>query len=361
MKWYISENGTNSEQCGRSAESPCRTISPVVRQFDTITTFASIDMLDQVADVWIKASEQLQISSDYFYTLGILEQPIFAELIAYLQLLDRSTQPTSVYPTDTLKSTPSHFTTTDMNVTPRSIMFTSRITTTTQPDDFRLSGYVTLCGESAGKVGKVNHGIIDYACRQTKMIYLRYILSNEDRTYVSRELDRFCIVRRDVFIKMFTKKCWNSWYSREYYQYARIFLDEIQVHIISELRSVHFQIITGMNQEITKNAVMADMQTDTDEFYHVHIISNANKTIHIDILNNTFNKVHLHLDNSRISVHIKDNIFREAGITISSTSTDSHQPVIIENNIFQGNKTDMILEVLSTTNVIISSSVFQNS
>ena len=62
-----------------------------------------------------------------------------------------------------------------------------------------------------------------------------------------------------------------------------------------------------------------------------------------------------------MSAHIKDNVFTEAGITILSTSTNSHQSVVLENNIFQGNKTNTILQVLNTTNIIIASSVFQNS
>ena len=71
--------------------------------------------------------------------------------------------------------------------------------------------------------------------------------------------------------------------------------------------------------------------------------------------------MHFHLDNSRMSAHINNNTFTEAGITISSKSTYSHQPVFLENNTFQGNKADPILEVQNTTNILIAANMFQNS
>ena len=113
-----------------------------------------------------------------------------------------------------------------------------------------------------------------------------------------------------------------------------------------------------MNIGITNESLM---QTDTDYFYHVHMFSNANRTIHIDILNNTFHKVHFHLDNSRMSAHINNNTFTEAGITILSTSYNSQQPVILENNAFQGQKADTILQVQNTSNILIAANIFQNS
>ena len=189
--------------------------------------------------------------------------------------------------------------------------------------------------------------------------------------YVNRKLDHFCIARKDKFIETFKEFCVDSSHfaydSRtiskieQYYWYAHIFLNEIQVRITSMLKSIHFQITTGVDLEMTSTFPMDAIQTEINHIYHVHMTSNKNKTIHIDILNNTFTKVHLYLDNSLMSAHIKDNVFTEAGITISSTSSNSHRPVILENNIFQENKTNTILELRDTTNVIISSSLFQNS
>ena len=215
----------------------------------------------------------------------------------------------------------------------------------------------------------MNGVIIDNACHKIKQVSLPHILLYDGRTHFSRELDNYCNVRREIFIERIAQFC--EQYSnralvplyihrrRQYYQYAGIFRNEIQLHMASELESKNFQILTDTDIKMTSEIIMADSQTNI-HFFQVPMISNRNKSIHIDILNNTFHKVHLYLDNSRISAHIKDNVFTAAGITISSISADSHQPVILENNIFQGNKAKTVLEVRDTTNVIMSSSAFQH-
>ena len=375
MKWYISENGIDSDQCGRSAMSPCRTLDSVVGKFHTITTIVNPDLVAQVEDVWRQAAGQYQNSFDYWNRYVDRYLGMYQNYPTTSPFSDETTHweipnlQDVTFPDGDLN--PWHTT------TPSKTGFRSRTTVpihrTSALDAFTstTSGPDLPDAKLCRTAGQVNQGIFDNACRQTKIIYLGHVLSNDDRIYVSRELDHFCVVKKDIFIKTFDEFCAeyshfvHNRYSyikiRQYYQYAHIFLNEIQVRIITMLKSIHFQILTNMDLEMTSTVLMGAIHTDTDYVYHVNMISDINTNIRINILNNTFTKVHLHLDNSRISAHIKDNIFIEGGITISSTSSFTNQPVILDHNTFQGNTSNTILEIRNTKDVIITASLFQNS
>ena len=123
--------------------------------------------------------------------------------------------------------------------------------------------------------------------------------------------------------------------------------------MIYQLASVNVDILMDRDVEMT-NQVIPDL--DTFHYYHLTITP-----VHINISNNTFYNVYLHFDNSKVSAHITNNVFTGAGIKISSTSTDLHQPVVIENCIFQGFYSKPIFEVFNATNVYMHSCVFNNS
>ena len=128
--------------------------------------------------------------------------------------------------------------------------------------------------------------------------------------------------------------------------------------MIYQLRSVNVDILTDRDIDMT-NQIIPDV--DTFYYYHLTFSPANNRIAHVHIVNSTIHNLHLHLDNSKISVNITNNVFTGSGIKISSTSTDLHQPVIIENSVFQGFYSKSIIEVLNTTNVYLHSCVFKNT
>ena len=136
------------------------------------------------------------------------------------------------------------------------------------------------------------------------------------------------------------------------------FFNETQHQMIYQLLSVNVDILTDRDIDMT-NQIVPDV--DTFQYYHVTIIPANNRNIHVHISNNTFHNIYIHLDNSKISAHVTNNLFTGAGIKISPTSTDLHQPVIIENSVFQGFYSKSIFEALNTTNVYLHSCVFNNT
>ena len=128
--------------------------------------------------------------------------------------------------------------------------------------------------------------------------------------------------------------------------------------MIYQLRSVNVDILTDRDIDVSNQIIPV---VETFYCYHLTISPANNRTIHTRISNSTINNVHIYLDNGKISAHITNNVFTGAGIKISSTSTDLHQPVIIENSIFQGFYFKTIFKVLNTTNVYLYSCVFNNS
>ena len=427
MRRYISENGTDSNQCGQTVETACKTMTPVLEQSHTGNSFVDPDLLDKVDNVWAQVFNQIWIIVNDTDNLIPIS-----------------------YPSPTLM--------------PENIQF---------------------CTEER----TVNYKFFDDICNLIKDIYLSHIISSEDREYFSNGLDTYCIHRRNLYIEeldcsdpdhfyplfgMFSlDETWNEMIEKlksinvdiltfanikmnnddfpvvagPYhfrYRFIPVGNDIIHIDILNNtFTKVHLQldnsgisayikdnvfteagitisstftdshqpviiennifqgerpntildIITGVDVEITNKGQRAGMQKDANYFYHLNMISNDNITIHIVILNNTFNNdhpyhffpydlhftqtsnqiininvisnkfnnIHLKLDNSRMSAHIKDNVFTESGIKIFSTSTDSHQPVIVENNVFQGYNSETILEVRNTTNIIISSCIFKNA
>ena len=143
-----------------------------------------------------------------------------------------------------------------------------------------------------------------------------------------------------------------------YYDVGKQFFNETQHRMNFQLLSVSLDILTDRDVDIT-NKIIPDVETFL--YYHLTIIPANNQAIHVHISNNTFRSVYLHLDNSKMSVHITNNVFTGAGIKISSTSTDLHEPVIIENCIFQGFYFKTIFQALNTTNVYLYCCAFSNS
>ena len=208
---------------------------------------------------------------------------------------------------------------------------------------------------------QVKYDFIDDTCQEIKYICLQYIVSEEDREYFSHNLDSYCLARRKLYVKGQGFHCYSTDHTPEIdslqYLFREHFVKETQDQMISQLKSIKVELFTNMNITMT-NETFFDM--NNHYFYDLHIISTEIKTLHIDILNNNFHRVHLQLDNNDISAQIKDNVFVEAGVTISSTPTHVHQPVVFENNTFQGKNSKTILEVRNTTKVSINSTIFRN-
>ena len=125
-----------------------------------------------------------------------------------------------------------------------------------------------------------------------------------------------------------------------------------------QLISVDLDILTDRDIDMTNQIVP---NVDTFHYYYLNICPLNNQTLNVYISNSTFHNVYLHLDNSTVAAHMNNNVFIGAGIKILSTSTDLHQPVIIQNCIFQGLYSETIFKVLNTANVYLHSSVFNNS
>ena len=131
------------------------------------------------------------------------------------------------------------------------------------------SQYVRLCKVN----GQVNIDIIDNACYKIKELSLPHILSYDSRAHFNRELDKYCLVRREAFTERISPFCKHkdklaqyigSYVSdrQEYYRYAEILLNEIQLHMESELKSINFQILTDTDIKMSDEILMTESQTN---------------------------------------------------------------------------------------------------
>ena len=146
VRQYVSENGTDSDQCGQSPESPCRTVTPVIRQLGTITPLATLDLLGQVKDVWTGASKQFQNASDYFDEYHYYGMPVLREFptLPYVTIppteypnwiipnLDGATVPYGVFNWETTTSRPTS-----------SVKQTTPLSHITAPRDLSLPRHTT--------------------------------------------------------------------------------------------------------------------------------------------------------------------------------------------------------------------------
>ena len=64
MKKYVSEYGFDSDQCGPTTETACKTVNHVLEQLHTMNSFINQDLLDQVKDVWRTVFEPFQSIHD---------------------------------------------------------------------------------------------------------------------------------------------------------------------------------------------------------------------------------------------------------------------------------------------------------
>ena len=228
----------------------------------------------------------------------------------------------------------------------------------TKPPDYI---YTQICTE----VQTVNYNLFDDSCNLIKDIYLSRIVSVEPRDYFNNSLNTYCIYRRNLYGKEFNINCSHkadshlpAFVQYLYFLGSIVSIEETRDEMIEKLKPINVNILTLTNIKIYNEIFPAI------EPYHFHyrfIPTSKSRIIHIDIFNNTFHNLHLYLDNSRMSAHIKDNVFTGSGIKISSNSSTTHQPVILENNVFQGDNSEMILELRDTTNIIIFSCIFKNS
>ena len=166
-----------------------------------------------------------------------------------------------------------------------------------------------------------------------------------EKTYVE-EMKDYC----DRFI--------NPYEFLAYYETAKKFVNETQHQLIYQLISRSVDIFTYSDLDMT-NQIIPDVETLLS--YRLTITPKNNRIAQVHISNSTIHNVYFHLDNSKISAHITNNVFTGSGIKISSTSTDFHEPVIIENCIFHGFYFETIFEAFNTKNVYLHSCVFNDS
>ena len=322
MRRYISEKGIDSDQCGQSAKTACKTLTPVLEELHTLNSVVSPDLLDQVEDVWRQ-------------TLKKLQGPI-----------DPETLFSQMFPLPTLRpaSNPSN------HMTDLSTPFPTRL-----PCPTVSSLDVELCTQD----GKVKYNFIDDTCNKIKDICLPYIVSEEDREYFSHNLDSYCIERRNMYVESKKFHCNSTYHTIEIDSMQNIFREhfvkETQEQMMFQLKSIKVELFTNTNISLTNETLL---DVDTHYYYNLYIISTENTILNIDILNSNFYRMHLYLDNKNISAQIKNNVFVEAGVTISSMPTHTHQSVVFENNTFQGNNFKTIFR--DTNNVSIHSTVFRN-
>ena len=302
MRQYISENGTDSNQCGQTAETACKTMTPLLKQSHRDNSFVNPDLLDQLENVWDQLLNQFRAA--FNYTERLLN---------------------SLYPPSIL---PLH--------------------------------HIQVCT----KERTVDHDLFDDTCNLIKDIYFSRIISHEDREYFNSSVDTYCIHRRNLYVKRVSINCNNHtaivWPIYDHFvdlAHSIDMIKETKDEMISKLKSINIDIVTVTNIKMN-NEVFPSVGP---YHFHYHFIPTSSRIIQIDILNNTFHNLHLYLDNCRMSAHIKDNVFMKAGIKISSTHTNTHHPVSVENNLFQGDNTETILEVRDTTSINIFSCVFKKS
>ena len=333
MKHYISENGTDFDQCGQSVETACKTLTPLLKQLDTLHPFVNQNLLNQVEDVWKQVLDQFQSAINY-----IQRSMSNVPLDLYEAVFD-----------------PSVTTTSNPNTSFRTTAYPLFYHFTVPP------GYLQLCTEEQG----VDYSFIDNMCNETTDILLSRIDIDDSKLRFQQHMDEFCLRRRNMYADKMVYYCGSFHYYAEfaelflidilsYHIFGENFMKETQDRLITELKSINVEVITDKDIEISSEVVA--------NYFRYHIVINPaiDRAIHADIINNTFNNVDLYLNNSRMSAHIKNNTFTKGTIIISSTQSEPHQPVIIEDTMFNGDNFKTILEVHNTKRVYLLSCVFKN-
>ena len=328
--------GTNSDQCGQKAETACKTVAPILKQIRTLT-FVSPDLLEQVEEVWRQLRQKLHSPPD---------------LRPFDLSSNRSLLPTSP-PLQTTTHYPVNFSVT--------LFVPTTLSRTASHASFDFPAVSPLFIDLCTQDQQLNYNFIDDACIKIKDICLSYFVLDEDREYFNHNMNMYCLHTINRYIEILGLHC-NSTvrHHTEYVAFAfrEHFIKEVQEQMMHQLKSIVVQILTDAAIEFINETLLGG---DIHYNYQLHIIPTEIQFIPIDILNSNIHKVHLHLDNSQMSIHIKDNVFTEAGIIISSILSDFHQPVMLENNTFEGDYSQTVLEVQNTSNVFISSCVFNNS
>ena len=60
IRRYVSQDGFDSDQCGQTTETACKTLTPLLEQLHAMNSFVSPDLLGQVKDVWRNVFDQFQ-------------------------------------------------------------------------------------------------------------------------------------------------------------------------------------------------------------------------------------------------------------------------------------------------------------
>ena len=228
--------------------------------------------------------------------------------------------------------------------------------------------------------GSVNTTIIDLACQQIKDVSQEHQFWNQLYTYcllrlnwlvaemvptcqdIERRLKptwiyhtKSCSGKEDIiFIEQMALDCkmlGKSSYSR----YESV-LREIQFDMASELNTANVHVVTDSDITIINKVFLPVVEQD----YQVQFNTTNNGLIHIEIKNNAFKKLFLHLDNSKGSINIAENLFIESGIKILRDIEYIGQATAMQGNVFEGKYRRPVLEIRNTENISLKGNTFKN-
>ena len=143
--------------------------------------------------------------------------------------------------------------------------------------------------------------------------------------------------------------------SQSYYGSMRSSLSRVYYDLMLERR-----IIYRVNSDSDITIINNNFLPVHDQLYQIDFNLTRNGLINITITNNTFKNLYFHLDNSKSTMNIEENVFIGSGIKIIEEANDSAVSTIIENNIFQGLYVGPVIELWNVRNVILKQNYFQN-
>ena len=166
---------------------------------------------------------------------------------------------------------------------------------------------------------------------------------------LTNQLKTFLLSMEDVFAELVP--LWQYIAQSTYDGYR----NSLYSHISPELPTI-YRVNTATDITISNENFLPIHEN----LFQVEFNVTGNKLIHITIRNSIFKNLHLHLDSSRSSVNIEENIFIGSGIKIVEENEDTAKVTLIKNNRFQGNYKRPVMELINMKNVSLKKNYFEN-
>ena len=135
----------------------------------------------------------------------------------------------------------------------------------------------------------------------------------------------------------------------------------------------HIEFGSAYYELLSKNPVICTVHMETNItisneiflpvhklLYQIEFNVTGDRLFGITIRNNTFENLYFHLDNSKGSVNIEENVFIGSGIKFIKEVKDSAVSIILENNIFQGNYKRPVVDLQNINSVSFRKNYFEN-